>query len=81
MPCIENFTKRTKKNRESILGQAPLIVVEAGLSLGWRTYFDSLSHVVSVETFGSSAPKDDLYKHFKITKENIVSKALKIINK
>tara|TARA_B100000700_G_C15032596_1_gene851282 strand:+ start:151 stop:2130 length:1980 start_codon:yes stop_codon:yes gene_type:complete len=79
MPCVEKFMRKTKAFRDSILGDSPLIVVEAGLSLGWRSYFDDLSSFVTVETFGASAPKNDLYKHFKITKDNIVIKALKAI--
>ena len=79
MPCVEKFMRKTKAFKDSILGDSPLIVVEAGLSLGWRSYFDDLSSFVTVETFGASAPKNDLYKHFKITKDNIVIKALKAI--
>ena len=81
MSCIEKFLKKPTSFRRTILGNAPIIVVEAGLSLGWRSYFDDLSNVVSVESFGASAPKEQLYKYFKITQENIIRKARKIVKR
>ena len=81
MSCIEKFLEKPTSFRRKILGSAPIIVVEAGLSLGWRSYFDDLSSVVSVESFGASAPKEQLYKYFKITQENIISKARKIVKR
>ena len=81
MSCIEKFLEKPTSFRRKILGSAPIIVVEAGLSLGWRSYFDDLSNVVSVESFGASAPKEQLYKYFKITQENIISKARKIVKR
>tara|TARA_B100001964_G_C14109219_1_gene542962 strand:- start:291 stop:911 length:621 start_codon:yes stop_codon:yes gene_type:complete len=81
MPCVEKFLEKPTSFRKTILGKAPMMVVEAGLSLGWRSYFDDLSNAISVESFGASAPKEQLYKHFKITRENIISKARKIIKR
>ena len=81
MSCIEKFLEQPTSFRKTILGNAPIIVVEAGLSLGWRSYFDDLSSVVSVESFGASAPKEQLYKYFKITQENVISKARKIVKR
>lgn len=81
MPCVEKFLEEPASFKNKILGSGLLIIVEAGLSLGWRTFFDDLSNVVSVESFGSSAPKDQLYNHFNITKENIISKAYKLIGR
>ena len=81
MPCVEKFLEEPASFKNKILGSGLLIIVEAGLSLGWRTFFDDLSNVVTVESFGSSAPKDQLYNHFNITKENIISKAYKLIGR
>ena len=81
MPCIKKFLEEPISFKKKILGGSPLIVVEAGLSLGWRTFFDDLSNVVSVESFGFSAPKNQLYNHFNITKENIISKAYRLIKR
>ena len=81
MSCIEKFLEKPPSFRKTILGNTPIIVVEAGLSLGWRSYFDDLSNVVSVESFGASAPKEQLYKYFKITQENVISKARKIVKR
>ena len=47
--------------------------------MGWRNFFDDLSNVVSIESFGASAPKDDLYRYFKISKNEIIKKSLKLL--
>lgn len=79
IPCLENFLDKSIALRKSILGNAPILSIEAGISLGWRSFLDDFKNVVSVESFGSSAPKDDLYKHYNITKQEIIRKVKKII--
>ena len=46
MPCVEKFLEEPASFKNKILGSGLLIIVEAGLSLGWRTFFDDLSNVV-----------------------------------
>ena len=67
--------------KSKILGSSPTIYVEAGVSVGWRSIFGNNSNVVSVDSFGASGPKNDVYEHFKITKEEIVKKAMKLVVK
>ncbi|NSW88456.1 transketolase [bacterium] len=78
--CLDKFLSQPASIRRKYLGDSPIISVEAGLSLGWKSFFDDYSNVVSIETFGASAPKDELYKFFKINKNSIVKKALKILS-
>ena len=78
--CLDKFLNQPASIRRKYLGDSPIISVEAGLSLGWKSFFDDYSNVISIETFGASAPKDELYKFFKINKNNIVKKALKILS-
>ena len=59
--CLDKFIALSSSTRKSFLGNAPILSIEAGLSMGWRNFFDDLSNVVSIESFGASAPKDDLY--------------------
>ena len=77
--CLDKFINQSSSIKKKYLGNAPVISIEAGLSLGWKSYFDDYSNVVSIETFGASAPKDDLYNFFKINKNQIIKKALKIL--
>jgi transketolase len=77
--CLDKFLSQTQRVRRKILGDSPIVSIEAGLSLGWKTFFDDYSNVVSIETFGASAPKDDLYDHFRINKKELLKKALKLL--
>jgi len=77
--CLDKFLSQPQKVRRKILGDSPIVSIEAGLSLGWKTFFDDYSKVVSIETFGASAPKDDLYDHFSINKKELLKKALKLL--
>ena len=78
--CLDKFVSQSKAIKKNFLGDSPIISVEAGLSLGWKAFFDNDENVVSIETFGASAPKDQLYEHYKITKKEIIKKALKLIS-
>jgi transketolase len=77
--CLDKFLSQPQRVRRKILGDSPIVSIEAGLSLGWKTFFDDYSNVVSIETFGASAPKDDLYDHFRINKKELLKKALKLL--
>ena len=46
-----------------------------------RSILKDNSNIVSVDTFGASGPKNDVYEHFKITKEEIVKKAIRLCSK
>jgi len=81
IPCIEQFNTLSIGKKSKILGSSPTIYVEAGVSVGWRSIFGNNSNVVSVDSFGASGPKNDVYEHFKITKEEIVKKAMKLVVK
>jgi transketolase len=77
--CLDKFLSQPQRVRRKILGDSPIVSIEAGLSLGWKTFFDDYSNVVSIETFGASAPKDDLYDYFRINKKELLKKALKLL--
>ena len=45
--------------------------LELGKSVGWADYIGDITDSFSVETFGKSAPEDDLSKFFKLNVESI----------
>ncbi len=45
--------------------------LELGKSIGWADYIGDITDSFSVETFGKSAPEDDLSKFFKLNVESI----------
>ena len=54
--------------RSRVLGQdLPIVAVEMGRPEIWCQLTGSLDRVVGVQTFGASAPSDDLADHFGFT--------------
>ncbi len=73
MPCWELFDAQDAAYRDAVLGNAPRIGVEAGVSQGWERYLDADGGFVGMTGFGASAPYMELYEHFGITAAAIVA--------
>ncbi|WP_395877208.1 transketolase [Ehrlichia muris] len=77
VPCWELFGQQDKKYIFNLLNNKSIkAAVEAASSFGWHKYIGENGIFVGLENFGISAPCKDLYKHFGITAENLVSKIL-----
>ena len=74
MPSWDLFEKQSKEYRQSVLGTAPRIAVEAAGKFGWTRYVDSEDDVIGMDGFGASAPAEVLYEKFGITVEAIVAR-------
>ena len=72
MPCTELFDKQPVDYQEKVLGKAPRIAVEAAAKFGWEKYVGLDGDIIGMDGFGASAPADQLYDYFGITKEEIV---------
>ena len=81
MPCWELFEEQPLAYRQSVLGAAPRIAVEAAGKFGWTRYVDSEDDVIGLDGFGASAPAERLYAEFGITKEAIVARARMLLGK
>jgi transketolase len=56
-PCLELFAEQDAAYRESVVpAGTPLASVEAGITLGWTTYFGTGAAAVGLDRFGASAP-------------------------
>jgi transketolase len=75
MPCFELFEQQDRAWRMRVLGNAPRLAVEAASPYGWTRYVDSEDDVLGMRGFGASAPAKDLYRHFGITADVLVSMA------
>ena len=77
MPCWEAFDAQPEAYRNDILPVGVLIAsVEAGTTMGWERYTGRKGLRFGVDSFGASAPIDDLYTLFGLTAENIASKII-----
>jgi transketolase len=75
MPSWELFDAQPRAYRDSVLGTAPRIAVEAAGKFGWTRYVASEDDVIGMGSFGASGPIEDLYQNFGITSEAIIARA------
>ena len=79
MPCWELFEMQPESYRKEILGSAPRIGIEAAIRLGWDRWIGENGTFIGMHGFGASAPANELYQHFGITADSIVTEALALI--
>ena len=77
MPSWELFAAQDAAYKESVLPKAvkKRLAVEAGTSFGWCKFFGDEGDMVSVDTFGASAPGGVCMEKFGFTLDNVVAKA------
>jgi len=75
MPCMDTFTKADEAYREQVLPAAckARVAVEAASPFGWDKWIGPDGAFLGMETFGASGPAKDVYEHFGITAERVVS--------
>jgi transketolase len=75
MVSTELFDAQDDAYRAEILPPDTLKVsIEAGTTFGWERYTGTDGINVGLDTFGASAPAEDLFRHFGFTVEAIVTK-------
>jgi transketolase len=78
MPSTNVFDRQSVAYKSSVLPpKLPRIAVEAGVTDGWWKY--GCAAVVGIDTFGESAPAPALFKHFKLTAENLAATVQKVL--
>lgn len=76
MPCWELFEKQSQEYKDSVLGKAPKIAIEAASPFGWERYTGTSGTVLGISGFGASGPASALYEHFGLTTDALI-KAVK----
>ncbi|HIF5507340.1 TPA: transketolase [Pasteurella multocida] len=81
MPSTNVFDKQDAAYRESVLPShvTKRVAIEAGIADFWYKYVGFEGRVVGMNSFGESAPADQLFKLFGFTVENVVAKAKEIL--
>lgn len=77
MPSTDVFEAQDASYREQVLpaGVSRRIAVEAGITDGWYKYVGLNGAVIGMTSFGESAPAEQLFEHFGITSERVLSTA------
>ena len=78
LPSWELFEQQPPHYREEVLSPGSLrVAIEAGSDFGWRRWIREDGHFIGVgDQFGASAPAEELYEHYGITKDAIVQSVL-----
>ena len=81
MPNTNVFDKQDAAYREKVLPShvTKRVAIEAGISDFWYKYVGFEGRIVGMNSFGESAPADQLFKLFGFTVENVVAKAKEIL--
>ncbi|ETO98758.1 transketolase [Lachnoanaerobaculum sp. MSX33] len=82
MPCMDVFEAQSREYKEEVLPKnvRNRVAIEALSSFGWDRYTGLDGRVISMNSFGASAPQDLLFKKFGFTKENVVTTAKEVFN-
>ena len=82
MPCMDVFETQSKEYKEEVLPKTVRnrVAIEALSSFGWDRYTGLDGRIISMNSFGASAPQDLLFKKFGFTKENVVTTAKEVFN-
>ncbi len=86
MPCMELFAAQDESYRRKVLPAGPVRVgIEAGVRQGWDQWLlgergrEAKAGFIGMNSFGASAPADELYAHFGITPEATVAKVKELL--
>ena len=65
MPNLERFLMQDEEYIESVLPvEIKKIVIEAGSSLSWHSLIFNSKYLITIDNFGASGKKNDVYKKF-----------------
>ena len=80
MPCQELFDIQSEDYKNKILEEESIIItIEAGSVSSWKKYIGKKGASLGIDSFGESAPYKQIYDHFNLTSDKIVSFVQKII--
>jgi len=81
MPSLDKFLEMPEEyQNKTINSDKPILVVECGHPNSWYKILNRNDKVLGVESFGESAPGNQLLEHFGFTVENVVKMAKSLIN-
>ena len=81
-PSWEVFHEQTREYRESVYSKCQKrITVEAASTLGWERFAGLDGVMIGIDSFGASAPAEQLMTKFGFTVENICAAALRLMGR
>jgi transketolase len=82
LPCWNLFDAQPVEYKEAVLPpNVPMLAIEAGVSLGWRSYVGPSIAVIGVDRFGASAPGEVVMREYGFSVEHIIQQALAVVKR
>ncbi len=83
LTCWELFRVQSEEYKNAVLPPSvkARIAIEAGSPQGWEEWIGEQGRVVAISKFGASAPDKELYQHYGLTAETLVSMTKRMIIK
>lgn len=80
LPSWNIFDRQTSEYRSEIFPESiPVLAIEAGATLGWRSYVGPQIDVIGVDRFGASAPGERVYREYGFTVDNVREHVMNLI--
>ena len=73
MPVWGLFARADASTRAAVLGTAPRFGIEAACGFGWERWLGEDGVFLGLSGFGASAPADELFRHFGLTADAVMS--------
>ena len=81
-PSGHLYQHQSKEYRESTIPTGvPVLSIEAGATLGWRSYMDPQLSAIGVDRFGASAPGEVNLREYGFSVENVCAQAVVLIRR
>ncbi|UOE94517.1 transketolase [Alkalihalobacillus sp. LMS39] len=83
MPSWERFEQQSQEYKQSVIPPQvkARLALEMGSSLGWEKYVGDHGDMITIDTFGASAPANKILHEYGFTVENVVSKMKQLLGK
>jgi transketolase len=79
MPSTSVFDRQPEEYKRRVLGEAPRVAVEAGVSDYWRKYVGLEGAVLGIDRYGESAPAADVFKFFGLTPQGVAEAVRRVL--
>ncbi len=82
-PSWELFEAQERAYQDRVLPPAhrKRLAIEAGVAQGWARWVGDEGGVISVETFGASAPYEEIYEHYGLTVDHVIARGKKLLGR
>jgi len=81
VPSTEVFENQSQEYKKAVMGDnsKPKVAIEAGVTMNWHKYIAGNGTILGIDTYGASAPYQELYVKFGLTAENLAQKAMELL--